>query len=208
MEIDITSAMVEWLNNAQPNDGIALVANSPLVATFDSKENTGASHPPEIDIVYAGIAGVSTASGSGLTGGGTSGTLNLALTNSCSAKQVLQWDGSSWACATAGTGTITSVTAGTDLTGGGSSGAVTLNLDTTKVPLLNSANTFFGTQTVNGDLNASGTLYGSNASVTNAAVNATSISGIASSTTGEAWGVYGETDSSSQMAVGVYGWAQ
>ena len=41
-----------------------------------------------------------------------------------------------------GAGTITGVTAGTALTGGGTSGTVTLNVDTTKVPLLTSANTF------------------------------------------------------------------
>jgi hypothetical protein len=58
VEVDITPAMVEWLNNTQANDGIALVANSPLVATFDSKENTAASHAPEIDIVYAPMSGI------------------------------------------------------------------------------------------------------------------------------------------------------
>jgi hypothetical protein len=64
VEIDITSAMVEWLNGTQANDGIALVANSPLVATFDSKENTGASHAPEIDIVYAPMGGIQTVTAS------------------------------------------------------------------------------------------------------------------------------------------------
>jgi len=59
-----------------------------------------------------------------------------------------------------GTGTITGVTAGTDLTGGGNSGNVTLNLDTTKVPLLNAANTFSGNQSVTGNLTASGTVGG------------------------------------------------
>ena len=50
-------------------------------------------------------------------------------------------------------GTIASVTAGTDLTGGGNSGNVTLNLDTTKVPQLSTANTFAATQTIStGDL--------------------------------------------------------
>jgi hypothetical protein len=53
-----------------------------------------------------------------------------------------------------GTGTITGVTAGTDLTGGGISGNVTLNIDTTKVPQLHTANTFTGNQTVNGNLSA------------------------------------------------------
>lgn len=163
VEIDITPAMVEWLNGTQPNDGIALVANSPLVATFDSKENTAASHPAEIDIVYASggtLTGVTTASGSGLIGGGTSGTLNLSLTNACAANQVLQWNGTAWVCATVGTGTITGVAAGTDLTGGGSSGNVTLNLDITQVPQLNYANFFTGNQTVNGNLSATGLVTG------------------------------------------------
>jgi hypothetical protein len=98
------------------------------------------------------LTGVTTASGSGLTGGGTGGTLNLALTNACAANQVLQWSGTAWACSSAGTGTITGITAGTDLTGGGKSGTVTLNLDTTKIPQLGAANIFNGDQTVNGTL--------------------------------------------------------
>ncbi len=60
-----------------------------------------------------------------------------------------------------GTGTITGVAAGTDLKGGGNSGAVTLNLDTTKVPQLATANTFTGNQTVNGNLSATGVVSGS-----------------------------------------------
>ena len=89
--VDVTTAVQAWLSGT-PNDGIALVANSPLNASFDSKESTSTSHAAELDIVFAGggsITGVTTASGSGLTGGGTSGTLNLSLTN-CSANQVLQ----------------------------------------------------------------------------------------------------------------------
>jgi hypothetical protein len=132
--INVTSAVQAWLSGSETNDGVALVANGTFNASFDSKESTTTSHPAELDIAYAGgdgtITGVTTASGSGLTGGGTSGTLNLALTNSCAANQILQWSGSAWACATAGTGTITGVTAGTDLSGGGSSGNVTLNLNT------------------------------------------------------------------------------
>jgi hypothetical protein len=77
------------------------------------------------------ITGVTTASGSGLMGGGTSGTLNLGLLTSCAKNQILQWNGSAWVCITASTGTITGVTAGTDLSGGGTSGNVTLNLNTT-----------------------------------------------------------------------------
>ena len=57
-----------------------------------------------------------------------------------------------------GTGTITGVTAGTDLTGGGTSNNVTLNLDTTKVPQLNAANTFTGNQVINGNLSDAGNI--------------------------------------------------
>jgi hypothetical protein len=64
-----------------------------------------------------------------------------------------------------GTSTITGVTAGTALTGGGTTGAVTLNLDTTKVPLLSAANTFTGNQAVIGNIS-------SNAIVSAIAVNA------------------------------------
>jgi len=106
------------------------------------------------------ITGVTTATGSGLSGGGTSGNLNLSLVNTCATNQVLQWNGSVWACSSAGSGTITGVIAGTDLTGGGTSGNVTLNVDTTKVPQLNAANTFTGNQTVNGNLSATGILTG------------------------------------------------
>lgn len=157
------------------------------------------------------ITGVTTASGSGLSGGGTTGTLNLKipsagvtnamLANSvltlnantagglttpgamtlgstytiglkpCTANQVLQYSGTSWNCANAGSGTITGVTAGTGLTGGGSSGAVTLNnsgvlsltagtgitstggqtptlsINASAIPELSAANTFTGAQT-------------------------------------------------------------
>ena len=57
-----------------------------------------------------------------------------------------------------GGGTITGVTAGTGLTGGGTSGTVTLNVDTTKVPLLTTTNTFNGSQNVTGNVSVSGTV--------------------------------------------------
>ncbi|MFZ0761237.1 MAG: hypothetical protein WAM69_14915, partial [Candidatus Sulfotelmatobacter sp.] len=57
-----------------------------------------------------------------------------------------------------GSGTITGVTAGTDLTGGGTSGKVTLNVDTTKIPQLNSANTFVGNQAITGNLTDTGNI--------------------------------------------------
>jgi hypothetical protein len=59
-----------------------------------------------------------------------------------------------------GGGGITGVTAGTDLTGGGTTGTVTLNLDTTKVPQLATANNFTGNQTVNGNVSATGIVTG------------------------------------------------
>jgi trimeric autotransporter adhesin len=77
-----------------------------------------------------------------------------------------------------GTGTITGVIAGTDLTGGGSSGMVTLNLDTAKVPQLNTANTFTANQTVNGAVTAT-SFSGNGASLTN--VNAAKLGGLAAS---------------------------
>ena len=179
------------------------------------------------------ITGITTAAGSGLAGGGTTGILNLkvptaGITNvmlqnskiilnssatggltvpgtmnlgstytiglkACVANQVLQYNGTSWVCKTlgTGTGTVTSVgsgagltggpittsgtlsiatggvtnamlqhssltvTAGTDLIGGGSvplGGNTTLNLDTTKVPLLAAANTFNASQSVVGSI--------------------------------------------------------
>jgi hypothetical protein len=179
------------------------------------------------------ITGVTTAGGSGLSGGGTSGTLSLkvpaaGITNAmlqnskvtlnssaaggltvpgamslggtytiglktCSANQILQYSGTAWTCKTlgTGTGTVTSVgsgagltggpitssgtlsiatggvlnsmlqnsqvtvNAGADLTGGGAvslGGSTTLNLDTTKVPLLAAANTFNASQSVVGSI--------------------------------------------------------
>jgi hypothetical protein len=114
------------------------------------------------------LTGITTASGSGLSGGGTSGTLTLkvpsaGITNAmlqnskitlnantaggltapgamslgttysiglkpCAANQVLQYSGTVWNCAAAGTGTITGVTAGAGLTGGGNGGSVTLSV--------------------------------------------------------------------------------
>jgi hypothetical protein len=118
------------------------------------------------------ITGITTASGSGLTGGGTSGTLTLGLTNSCSKNQTLLWSGSVWACASSGSGTITSVAAGTGLTGGGTSGNVTLNVDTTKTPQLNIANNFTASQSVSGNISATGGLSGSSGTFTGSGGNA------------------------------------
>ncbi len=111
------------------------------------------------------ITGITTATGSGLTGGATSGTAALSLLTTCTANQVLQWSGSAWVCATVsgsgGSGTVTSVATGLGLLGGPitTSGALTIN--TAVVPQLNVANTFTGNQTVNGNLSATGVVTGS-----------------------------------------------
>jgi hypothetical protein len=119
------------------------------------------------------ITGVTTASGSGLSGGGTTGTLSLkvpsaGITNAmladskitlnastaggltvpgamtlgdtytiglktCSTDQVLQYSGTVWACANAGTGTVTSVASGSGLTGGPITKTGTLSIATAGV---------------------------------------------------------------------------
>ena len=136
--IDITTAVQAWLSGTA-NDGIALVGNSPMNASFDSKESTTTSHSAELDIVFTpgsgggGITGIITANGSGLMGGGSSGTLTLSLTNACGSKQILQWTGSAWACASPGTGTVTSIGSGAGLTGGPITSSGTLSIATSGV---------------------------------------------------------------------------
>ncbi len=66
-----------------------------------------------------------------------------------------------------GSGTITGVTAGTALTGGGTTGTVTLNVDTTKVPLLTSANNFTGAQSITGADLSLGSTFNANMGVIN-----------------------------------------
>jgi hypothetical protein len=216
------------------------------------------------------ITGITTSTGSGLSGGGTTGTLSLkvpsaGITNAmlqsskiilnantagglttpgamtlgstytmglkpCSTNQILQYSGTAWNCAAAGTGTITGVTAGTDLKGGGTSGNVTLNLDTTKVPQLSANNSFSGNQSVTGNLKATGSITGQTAnfsannstqvvsvtqSGTGSGIVATmptsvnsyipAIVGNATNTTGYGIGVQGISAASNGQ--GIYGWA-
>src|SRR5262249_36981739 len=65
-----------------------------------------------------------TAPGSGLTGGGTNGSVNLSLLNTCSTGQLLKWNGPAWACSddsnSGGTITAVTTTPGSGLIGGGS----------------------------------------------------------------------------------------
>src|SRR5271157_1400457 len=201
--IDVTAAVDAWLNGTLTNDGIALVANSPLSATIDSKESATQSHPAELDVVFNGaITGVTTASGSGLTGGGTSGTLNLSLTKVCSANQVLQYNGSAWTCAAVGTGTVTSVGSGAGLTGGPIIGTGTLSIATggvtnamlaTAYAQLGAANAFTTSQTVNGTITA--TSSGNSILGITSGTSMAGVIGDATATTGSTFGVLGQVSS-------------
>ncbi|MFZ3209997.1 MAG: tail fiber domain-containing protein, partial [Terriglobales bacterium] len=97
------------------------------------------------------ITAVNTAAGSGLMGGAASGAANLSLINSCGSGQVLQWNGTAWACATVSSGAgVTSVMAGTGLIGSPSNpitSAGTLTIDPSVVPELGANNTFAGINT-------------------------------------------------------------
>jgi hypothetical protein len=101
-----------------------------------------------------------------------------------------------------GGGTITGVTAGTDLTGGGTSGNVTLNLNTANVPLLASANTFTGNQTVNGIFSASSNAFGVTGTAKATSGIGVGVGGTASSPAG--YGVEG-VNTATSGGVGVYG---
>ncbi len=105
------------------------------------------------------LTGITTATGSGLTGGGTSGTLSLGLLKTCTTNQVLEWNGTKWACATvsgSGSGTVTSVATGLGLLGGPITTSGTLSINTAVVPQLAAANSFTNNQTISGSASAFG----------------------------------------------------
>jgi TGF-beta propeptide len=55
VSVDVTAVVQEWVNNTQPNLGLALRGASPaLNITLDSKENTNTSHPMELEVVLEG----------------------------------------------------------------------------------------------------------------------------------------------------------
>jgi hypothetical protein len=118
-----------------------------------------------------------------------------------------------------GSGTITGVTAGSDLTGGGASGKVTLNLDTTKVPLLaannefdgnnlfEGNNTFVGGQTMNNFTDNTPAVTGYDDSADGGfglygeSVVGTAVLAIANSTSGYQRAIQGETESTGGIGV-------
>jgi hypothetical protein len=147
-----------------------------------------------------------TAGGLTAPGAMTLGSTYMIGLKPCATSQILQYSGSTWNCASAGTGTITGVTAGTDLTGGGATGAVTLNLDTTKVPLLASSNTFTNEQVINTggiapglSVTSGGGIYsvGSGVGITGVTV----LGGLLAA------GVVGQDQSNNQNSSGVYGFS-
>jgi hypothetical protein len=72
------------------------------------------------------ITGVT--AGSGLSGGGASGTVAVSLVSCASGGQILSWSGSGWNCTNQNAGTVTSVTLGTGLAGGTITGTGTASI--------------------------------------------------------------------------------
>jgi hypothetical protein len=140
---DIRNTLTLFPNGSSPTlsvNGTAFQVSSTGAVTFVS----GQTFPGT-----GTITGVT--AGAGLTGGGTSGNVTLSVPSSGITNAMLQ-------------NSSLTVTAGTDLTGGGAvslGGSTTLNVDTTKVPQLGTANTFTGNQTVNGNVSATGVVTGS-----------------------------------------------
>jgi len=168
------------------------------------------------------ITGVTTASGSGLKGGGTSGTLNLGLITTCSSGQLLKWNGSAWACAADlnSGGTVTSVglsapASDFKVTGSPVTTTGTLNLAWNVVPT--NANTpnaivkrdasgnFSAFNISASGVDATSGLSGASLRVTNAGSGALAAYTWASATSGNGIGIEGESDSSSTGAIGVFG---
>ena len=95
-------------------------------------------------------------------------------------------------------GTIAGVTPGVGLTGGGSSGTITLNIDPNNVPLLTTANTFSGNQTVNGNLSATGLVSSSGYQI------GSRLFGFGSTATNNAFlGFAGNTTTSGNLDLGI-----
>ncbi len=180
------------------------------------------------------LTGITTAAGSGLAGGGTTGTLSLTLLSTCAANQILKWSGTAWACAADATssGTVTSVgltAAASDFVVSGSpvTGSGTLNIAWNVPPT--DANVFgaivkrdvsgnfrattvtlsnlFVNNTLNANAVTANGITANGVSASGSTVGAPTIQGYANATTGASWGVYGLTNSSASNAYGVVGYA-
>jgi hypothetical protein len=59
IEVDVTSALQQWISGGQPNFGLALVPSplSQISVTFDSKEDSFLSHEPALLYSFNGVAG-------------------------------------------------------------------------------------------------------------------------------------------------------
>jgi len=126
--------------NPPTETGLSVASNGQI--TFA----TGQTFPGTGSGTITGVA-----AGAGLTGGGSSGSVSLSVPTAGITNPMLQ-------------NSVVTVNPGTDLTGGGAvslGGSTTLNLDTSKVPLLVANNTFTGNQTVSGNLTATGVVTGS-----------------------------------------------
>ena len=159
------------------------------------------------------ITGITTAAGSGLAGGGTTGTLSLKLLSTCAANQILKWSGTAWACAADANsgGTVKSVALAAPssdfvVTGSPVTTTGTLNLAWNIAPTsANTANAIVK-RDASGEIMI-GALFATGVSASNASPSATTIYGGATSATGAAWGVEGDTSSSASDAFGVFGHA-
>lgn len=135
------------------------------------------------------IAGITTASTSGLTGGCTSGTCAVSLLTSCGGNQVLAWNSgtSTWTCTTPTTGTVTSSTLTTNTvpkaTGAGALGDSSLTDDGTTFKV---ASTKLTVTEASGNTSIAGTLGVTGATTLGGllTVNASEIDNAPTSTTG------------------------
>src|SRR5262245_13927094 len=56
--VDVTAVVMDWLGGTLQNNGVALLPNAPGTSIqFSSKEDTGSSHEPRLEIILRGPAG-------------------------------------------------------------------------------------------------------------------------------------------------------